>query len=62
MTTKEKILYAMNALPADGTIEDAMDRLLIVAKTERGLAQADQGQTISHSDLKQRIRCSLKSL
>ena len=62
MTTKEKIFYAMNVLPADATIEDAMDRLLTVAKIERGLAQADQGQTISDSDLKQRIRCSLKSL
>ena len=41
MTTKEQMLQAVKALPADATIEDAMERFLFLAKVERGLAQAD---------------------
>jgi predicted transcriptional regulator len=55
MTTKEKILRAVNNLPDDASIEDAMDRLLFLAKIERGLQQADAGQTIAHSEVKERM-------
>lgn len=55
MTTKEKVLQVMEGLPADATIEDAMDRLLFMAKVERGLAQADAGQTLSHEQVKERV-------
>jgi hypothetical protein len=37
MTTKEKVLQAVNNLPDGASIEDAMDRLLFLAKIERGL-------------------------
>jgi len=37
MTTKEKVLQAVNNLPDDASIKDAMDRLLFMAKIERGL-------------------------
>jgi predicted transcriptional regulator len=52
MTTKEKVLQAVNNLPDDASIEDVMDRLLLLAKIERGLQQADAGQTIAHSEVK----------
>lgn len=55
MTTKEKMIHAMEALPADATIEDAMERLLLMAKVERGLAQADEGKTISHAEVRERM-------
>jgi len=55
MTTKEKILQAVNDLPDDASIEDVMDRLLLLAKIERGLQQADAGQTIAHSEVKERM-------
>ena len=60
MTTKEKVLQAVNNLPDDASIEDAMDRLLFLAKIERGLQQADAGQTISHSEVKERMAKWLK--
>lgn len=60
MTTKEKVLQAVNKLPDDASIEDAMDRLLFLAKIERGLQQADAGQTISHSEVKKRMAIRLK--
>ena len=32
-----------------------MERLLFLAKIERGLADADAGRTISHEDVKKRL-------
>jgi predicted transcriptional regulator len=54
MTTKEKVLEAVKSLPEDAEIEDAMERLLVIAKIERGIEQADSGQLLSHEEVKQR--------
>ena len=55
MTTKEKVVHAVEELPDDATIEDAMERLLFLAKIERGIRQADIGQTIPHSAVRERM-------
>lgn len=60
MTTKEKALQAIQSLPADASYEDAMERLLFLAKVERGLAQADAGKTIPHEKVKQKMKRWLK--
>lgn len=56
MTTKQKVLKAVRALPANASFEDAVERLVFLSKVERGLAQADAGQTISHDKVKQKMR------
>ena len=60
MTSKEKVLQAVQGLPDDASIEDAMERLLFLAKIERGLRQADAGQTISHADVKEKMAKCLR--
>ena len=60
MTIKEKVLQAVENLPDDAAIEEAMERLLFMAKIERGLQQADAGQTIPHDEVKQRAAKWLK--
>ena len=60
MTTKEKVLRAVQTLPDDASIEDAMERLLLLAKVERGLQQADSGQTLSHDEVTERVSKWLK--
>ena len=55
MTIKEKVLQAVQDLPDDASIEDAMERLLFLAKIEKGLQQADAGQTISHAQVKENM-------
>jgi len=55
MTTKEKLVHAVEGLP-----EDAMERLLFLAKIERGIRQADAGQTIPHSAVRERMARWLK--
>jgi predicted transcriptional regulator len=60
MTTKQKVLRAVKALPADASYEDAMERLLFLSKVERGLKQADTGKTIAHEKVKQKLKRWLK--
>lgn len=55
MTEKEKVLQAVKDMPDDASIEDAMERLLFLAKIEKGIVQADAGQTIPHERVKERM-------
>ena len=55
MTAKEKVIEAVRTLPDDASIEDAMARLLLLAKVEKGLQQADAGELIDHEDVKERM-------
>ena len=59
-TTKEKMIHALQNLPDEATTEDAMERLLFLAKVEKGLAQAETGKTMPHSEAKQRMDRWLK--
>jgi len=45
---KQKILDAFQQLPADATVEDAIERLYFLTKVELGIAQADVGETVPH--------------
>ncbi len=58
MTTKEKVLKAVQGLPDDAPIEDAMERLLFLAKIEKGLEQANAGETISHDQVREKTGCT----
>jgi predicted transcriptional regulator len=60
MTTKEKIIQVVETLPADATIEEAMERLFFLAKVEKGLQQADNGETVSHMEVRERMAKWLK--
>ena len=60
MTIKDKMLQAVQELPDDASIEEAMERLLVLAKIERGIAQADRRETVSHQIVKDRMAQSLK--
>ncbi len=52
---KQKVIEAVENLPADATVEDAMERLYFLAKIQHGLDEADAGDTISHHEAKKRI-------
>lgn len=54
-SAKQKVLEAIEKLPGDATVEDAIERLVILAKIERGLAELDAGQGIDHSEAKRRL-------
>ena len=54
-SAKELMQEAVQKLPSDATVEDAMERLYFLAKIERGLAQADAGETLSHDEVRTRL-------
>jgi len=60
MTTREKVIQIVQDLPDDASVEDAMERLLLLAKIERGLQQADAGQTVAHAQVEARMAKWLK--
>lgn len=60
METKQQILKAIEDLPDDASVEDALDRLYLLYKVERGLRQADRGEMISQQEARQRMAKWLK--
>ena len=54
-TAKQKVLEAIEKLPADATLEDAIERLVLLAKIERGLAELDAGQSVDHAEARRRL-------
>jgi predicted transcriptional regulator len=54
-SSKERILEALRTLPPDATVDDAIERLVFMAKVEEGLAQLDAGQSVPHEEVKRRF-------
>lgn len=54
-SAKEKVMAAVKELPADATIEDAMERLYFLSKIERGVADADAGRLTDHEEVRARF-------
>jgi predicted transcriptional regulator len=52
---KERILKAVEELPDDATLDEAIEKLCFLAKVERGLQQANAGKTLSHDEVKERL-------
>ena len=60
MTTKQKVIKAVQSLPANASFEDALDRVLLLAKIERGIQQLDAGHSISNAKMKAKMKRWLK--
>ncbi len=54
-STKQRIRDVIDKLPPETTVEEAMERLYLLAKIERGIAQADAGQTLSSEEVRARL-------
>ena len=52
---KERILEALHDLPPDASIDDAIERLVFLARIEEGLAELDAGRGVPHEDVKRRF-------
>jgi predicted transcriptional regulator len=54
-TVKQRAIEALQTLPDDATIDDAIERLCLIAKIEEGLRQSDSGQLTDHEEVKKRF-------
>lgn len=50
-SAKQMIVDAVQRLPDDATIEDAMERLYFLQKIERGMADVAAGRVIPHEEV-----------
>lgn len=53
---KKTIVEAMNNLPEDATVEDAIDYLLYLEGIDRGLEDVKAGRVITSEELLDRIK------
>jgi len=60
MLRRRKVIETVNALPATFSIEELIDRLILLQKIEIGIEQSENGQTISHKEAKARLKKWLK--
>lgn len=51
-TAKQLLREAVERLPEDATVEDAMEHLYFLAKVARGLEAADRGDTVPHDEVR----------
>ena len=54
-TVKDRILQALEELPSDATFDDAIERLVFLAKIDAGLAELDAGKGVPHDEAKRRL-------
>ncbi|MCC7133823.1 MAG: hypothetical protein IT352_14280 [Gemmatimonadales bacterium] len=54
-TTRDQVLEVIRTLPAETSVEEAMERLYFLANFEAGLRQVESGQALSHEDAKRRL-------
>jgi predicted transcriptional regulator len=54
-TIKQRTIQALEALPVDATIDDAIERLCLIAKIEEGLRQSDAGHLTDHEEVEKRF-------
>jgi predicted transcriptional regulator len=53
--SRDRMIEALRELPPDATVDDAIERLVFLAKIEAGLTELDQGQAIPHDEVKRRL-------
>ena len=54
-SAKQRVLEVIERLTVDATLGNAIECLVVLAKTERGLAELDAGHGIQHAEVKRRL-------
>jgi predicted transcriptional regulator len=55
MLTREKVINTIKDLPDSFTIDELIDRLILIEKIEQGLEQSAEGKVIPHEEVKKII-------
>jgi len=55
MLTKNSVKKQIDKLPEEFSIDELVERLILIEKVERGLVQSQKGQTISEAELDKEI-------
>lgn len=55
MLTKAKVIASMDGLPETFSVDEIIDRIILIEKIERGLDDVQNGKTISDKDLDKQL-------
>ena len=50
---RDKALDTIKELPEEFELEDLIEKLIFIEKTEKGLKQLDEGKTVPHEKVKE---------
>ena len=53
--TRDRIIEALQTMPPEATIDDAIEKLMFLAKIESRLAELDRSEGIAHDEAKRRF-------
>ncbi len=53
--SRDRMIDALRELPPDATVDDAIERLVFLAKIEAGLTELDRGEGIPHDEVRRRL-------
>ena len=60
MDAKQAILKAIAELPDEAKVEDAIERLYLLYKIDKGIKQADAGELVTQDEARRRMAKWLK--
>jgi hypothetical protein len=55
MLSKKTVIDTVNSLPDSFSLEEVIDRLILIQKVELGLAQSMENQIVSHEEAKEKL-------
>ena len=55
MGTKQAMLKAIAELPEEANFEDALERLYLLYKMDKGIKQADAGELVTQDEARRRM-------
>ena len=53
---KEKVLEVTKELPNEFDLDDLIEKLIFIDKVEKGLIQLDEGKTLPHDEVKNKVK------
>lgn len=58
INSKKKVLKAVQELPEEATLNDAIEKLIFLRKIERGLVQRNTEEGVSQKEMEKRYKIS----
>lgn len=55
MLSKKTVIETVNSLPDSFSLEEVIDRLILIQKVEIGLAQSMENQIVSNEEAKEKL-------
>ena len=56
MLVKEKVIEAIQSLPSQFSIDDVVEKLIVLEKIEMGLKQVTEGKVLSTQEAKEKMK------